>query len=184
MSVIEMKKSRSKSDKGAELYSSRTYLTVPVLGRSLSLNIVYKNVKSVELNIENNGIVLELPNKYKKIDNVNIINSALKKMYDEIAMVEIENSMEKARIILGFAPEDYCLKRMKNIYYRTFRNKKIEINPDIVKYSRAIIDSTILKAFCKMQFSTNTKLYNETMKKAMKDYEIFEYNQKVKIKAS
>lgn len=181
MNVVNIKSGNGRSGKKVELYSNRTYFTVSVLGRSLGLNIKYCKVSFVELNIENNGIIIQLPNRYKNCDNVDIINTALKKMYDEIAQVEIENSMEKARIALGFAPEDYAFKRMKNVYYRTYKNKKIEINPDIVKYNRTIIDNTILKAFCRLKYDANSKAYKEKIQMAMKKYEMFEYNKISKV---
>ena len=49
---------------------------------------------------------------------VEIVSQAIKKMYNEIADIEIANSMEKVRVILGFAPDDYTIKRMKDNYIK------------------------------------------------------------------
>ena len=37
----------------------------------------------------------------------------IEKMYDQIAEKEIETSMEKMRLMMGTAPEDFEIKRMK-----------------------------------------------------------------------
>lgn len=56
-------------------------------------------------------IKISLPNKYKKANNEKILDMAIDKMYEQIAKVEVERAMEKTRILLGFAPEDYEIKK-------------------------------------------------------------------------
>ena len=87
----------------------KTYLTVSVLGKSLNLNINYNKIKVPELDMNDNEVNLFLPMRYKEAGTVDIVSEAIKKMYDEIADIEIANSMEKIRVMLGFAPEDYEL---------------------------------------------------------------------------
>ena len=41
------------------------------------------------------------------MSNKEILDLAIEKMYEQIANVEIERAMEKTRIMLGFAPEEY-----------------------------------------------------------------------------
>ena len=127
----------------------KTYLTVSVLGKSLNLNINYKKIKVPELDMNNNEVNLFLPMRYKESGTVDIVSEAIKKMYDEIANIEIANSMEKIRVVLGFAPEDYEIKRMKNSFIKNNRNRTITINPDITKYSKKIIETSLVQAFCK-----------------------------------
>ena len=86
---------------------------VPVLGIDYKVKIVYKNVKVPELNVENKLIKISLPNRYKKDNNQEILDLAIDKMYEQIAKVEVERAIEKTRIMLGFAPEDYEIKNMK-----------------------------------------------------------------------
>ena len=86
---------------------------VPVLGVDYRVKIIYKNIKIAELDVENTTIKISLPNKYKKCDNKKILDMAIDKMYEQIAKVEIENAMEKMRIMLGFAPEDYKIAKIK-----------------------------------------------------------------------
>ena len=45
-------------------------------------------------------------------------------MYEQIAKVEVERAMEKTRIMLGFAPEDYEVKNMKKEIQRLIKKKK------------------------------------------------------------
>lgn len=73
----------------------KTYLTVSVLGKSLNLNINFKNINVPELDMNDKEVNLFLPVRYKKIGTVEIVSEAIKKMYSEIAEIEIANSMEK-----------------------------------------------------------------------------------------
>ena len=150
----------------------KTYLYVSVLGNSLKLNIKYTNDSTIQLNKTNTQIDLFLPKKYKSIDNINVINLAIQKLYAQIAEIEIEDSLEIARHILRFAPEDYSIKRMDNCFYKCSKNKII-INPDIVKYNKEIINTTILEAFCKIKYKPNSVAYKNLLNSALNKYEIY-----------
>lgn len=153
----------------------RTYLSVSVLGKNLNLNINFKNINVPELNMNDKEINLFLPIRYKKIGTVEIVSEALKKMYSEIAEIEIANSMEKIRVMLGFAPEDYSIKRMSDTFIKNNRNKTIIINPDITKYSRKVIETSLIQAFCKTRHKENSKGYKTLLKNAIERYENYEY---------
>ncbi len=153
----------------------KTYLAVSVLGKSLNLNINYKKTKVPELDMNDNEVNLFLPMRYKESGTVDIVSEAIKKMYDEIANIEIANSMEKIRVMLGFAPEDYELRRMKESFIKNNRNKTIIINPDITKYSKKIIETSLIQAFCKTRYKENSKEYKNLLQKSIEKYENFEY---------
>lgn len=153
-------------------FDFKTYLAVSVLGNSLKLNVRYKNISNVELDKSNTTITIFLPKKYKNMDNMNIINLAIQKLYNEIANTEIEYAMEVARHILKFAPEDYSIKRLNNEFYKCSKNQ-IVINPDIVKYNRDIINTTVLQAFCRIKYRVNSNQYKALLSSAMNEYEIY-----------
>jgi len=159
---------------------SKTYLTVSILGNSLKLNIKYKNNDSIELNKTNTEIIIIIPKKYKNLDNINIINLAIKKMYNKIAETEIEYAMEIARHILKFAPNDYTIKRLDNAFYKCLKNKII-VNPDIVKYNRDIINTTILQAFCRIKYKYNSASYKNYLNEALHKYELYKNNSTSKL---
>ena len=146
----------------------KTYLTVSVLGKSLNLNINFKNINVPELDMNEKEVNLFLPVRYKKIGTVEIVSEAIKKMYSEIAEIEIANSMEKIRVMLGFAPEDYAIKRMPDTFIKNARNKTIIINPDITKYSRKIIETSLIQAFCKTKHKENSTSFSFCPKRAGK----------------
>lgn len=152
--------------------NNQTYLTVSVLGNSLKLNVKYINTSSIELNKKETEIDLFLPKKYKNLDNIDIVNTAIQKLYNTIAETEIEYAMEVARHILKFAPEDYIIKRLDNEYYKCYKNKII-INPDIVRYNREIINTTIIQAFCKTKYRPNSNAYKELLNDAINKYETY-----------
>lgn len=161
----------------------KSYLTVSVLGKSLNLNIKYKKISVPELDMNDNEVNIYLPMRYKENGTVDIVSEAIKKMYEEIADIEIANSMEKIRVMLGFAPEDYTLKRMNDSFIKNNRNKTIIINPDIAKYNRKIIETSLIQAFCKTKYKENSKEYKNLLQKSIDKYEKYEYKI-VKIKVS
>lgn len=153
----------------------KTYLTVSVLGKSLNLNIYYKKINVPELDLGEKDVNIYLPMRYKESGTVDIVSMAIQKMYDEIAQIEIANSMEKIRVILGFAPEDYKVVRMNDSFIKNNKNKTITINPDIVKYNHKIIETTLVQAFCKTKFKENSKDYKELLKYSIEKYENYQY---------
>ena len=155
--------------------AKNSYLAVSVLGKSLKLNIKYRNKTNLELNKTENEIILYLPKKYKDMDNEIIVNMAIDKMYDEIAETEVENAMEIARLVLGFAPEDYKIERMSNSFCKCDKNKIMIINPEIVKYSRKVIDTTIIQNFCKLRYRVNSNKYKQMLEAGIQKYENNKY---------
>ena len=141
---------------------------VPVLGIDYKVKIVYKNIKITELDVENKIIKISLPNKYKKVANKEILDFAIVKMYEQIANVEIERAMEKTRIMLGFAPEEYEIAKIDTL--GTCKDKKITINPDVVKYGRKVIDYVVLHQYCHLKYKIHSKGFYEMMKKYQPDY--------------
>lgn len=141
---------------------------VPVLGIDYKVKIVYKNTKITELDIEGKTIKISLPNKYKKMANTEILDLAIEKMYEQIAKVEVERAMEKTRIMLGFAPEEYEVKKIKTL--GKCEDKKITINPEIVKYNRNIIDYVVLHQYCHLKCKTHSKRFFNMLEKYNPNY--------------
>lgn len=137
---------------------------VPLLGVDFKVKIEYKNIKNAELDVNNKIIKISLPNKFKKRDNEEILDLAIDKMYKEVAKVEVERAMEKTRILVGFAPEDYEIKYMKNTLGKCVDNK-IYINPEIVKYDRKTIDHIVLHQYCHLKYKTHSKGFMNLMEK-------------------
>lgn len=141
---------------------------VPVLGIDYKVKIIYKNIKITELDVEKKIIKISLPNKYKKMSNKEILDLAIEKMYEQIAIVEIERAMEKTRIMLGFAPEEYEIAKIKTL--GTCKDKKITINPEVVKYNRKVIDYIVLHQYCHLKYKTHSKGFYKMLEKYKPDY--------------
>ena len=137
---------------------------VPVLGTDYKVKIIYKNIKIAELDVEDKIIKISLPNKYKKANNERILDIAIDKMYEQIAKVEVERAMEKTRILLGFAPEDYEIRKMNEELGRCEENK-ITINPEIVKYDREVIDYIVLHEYCHLKYKSHCKSFIKMLEK-------------------
>ena len=144
--------------------------TVKVLGNDYDIVISYKKIDFPSLNFENNQIQVILPIKFKKIESSDIVNTLMNKMYEKIAEKEIERAMEKTRVMLGFAPEDYELIKMDKIMAKCI-NEKIIINPNIAMYSKETIDYIILHEFCHLKYKNHTKSFYNMLKTYMPNYE-------------
>ena len=94
-------------------------------------------------------------------------------MYEQIAKVEVERAMEKTRIMLGFAPEDYEVKNMKKEIARCI-DKKIIINPKIVMFHRNVIDFVILHEYCHLKYKTHSKYFYRMIEKYEPNFEKYE----------
>ena len=146
---------------------------VPVLGTDYKVKIIYKNIKVAELDVEDKIIKISLPNKYKKANNERILDIAIDKMYEQIAKVEVERAMEKTRILLGFAPEDYEIRKMNEELGRCEENK-ITINPEIVKYDREVIDYIVLHEYCHLKYKSHCKSFIKMLEKYEPNYKKYE----------
>ena len=148
---------------------------VKLLGDDCKVIVNYKNLKKPTLTVEGKDIKICLPNKYKKLDRDEILVKLIEKLYDLVAKTEIENSMERVRKLVGFAPEDYEIKRIENKMGDCIKEKElIIINPDIVKYNRETIDYIVLHQFCHLKYKTHSKKFNELIEENIKDYKKYE----------
>ena len=146
---------------------------IKILGTEYSLNIFYQNIEFPKLNIEGNILQIILPNKYKKIDSNTVIAELLEKMYEAVAQKELEDIMEKTRIKLGFAPEDYEIKKMKKLAKCT-NDGIITINPKIITYSKEVIEYIVLHQFCHLKYTTHAKGFYKLLEKYMPNYKMYE----------
>ncbi len=159
-----------------ELSQEKKYIRneiVKLLGDDCKVIINYKNLKKPTLTVEGKDIKICLPNKYKKLNRDEILVKLIEKLYDLVAQTEIEGSMERVRKMLGFAPEDYKIIRMEEKAGEC-ENGIIKINPDIVKYSRDIIDYIVLHEFCHLKYKTHSKVFYEIINKYMPNYKMLE----------
>jgi len=142
---------------------------VMIFGEFCRVEINYKNLKKPTLTVVGKNIKICLPNKYKTFNKGEIIEKLIEKLYLYIAEKEIENIMEKYRVLLGIAPEDYKLKNIDKIAICTKENIII-INPKIVSYDKETINYIILHQFCHLKYKTHCKAFYDMLKKYMSDY--------------
>lgn len=149
--------------------------TIKVFGEDYSLKISYKLIQAPEVNLENKVLRIELPVKYKNIDNNKVLNFIIEKFYNKLAENEIESTMEKIRLILGISPEDYRLEKMDGVLGKYNEiDRSITINPDIVKFDRQILEYVVLHEFCHLNFKTHCKSFYNLIEKNMKNYKDIE----------
>ena len=166
----KLKQYETKKEEQKEIVGNNTF---PILGENYQLVIIYQNSKLPKLKVENRRIEVTLPKRYKKIGKDQILGILIQKMYDAIAKDEIEKIMEKTRVMLGFAPEDYTIERMKDTLGRCSVNKIITIHPEIVKYRREILELVVLHEFCHLKYKTHAKGFYDLVKNYMPSYSAY-----------
>ena len=151
---------------------------IKILGEDFLIHIYYKNITTLTVNIEKQHIKIELPVKYKKMPQEELQNVLVEKIYKVMAKTIIEQSMEKTRILLGIAPEDYKLENMNGILGKCMQDKTILINPQIIKYRTEIIDYIVLHQFCHLKYKTHSKSFYEMVKQYEPNYEKYDLETK------
>lgn len=144
--------------------------TIKVLGKNYDLVVNYKRINVPSLEFAKNQIQITLPIKFKNIENTELVNILMEKMYTKIAEKEIERSMEKTRIMLEIAPEDYEIKNIEGSIAMC-KDRKIIINPNIAMYSKDVIDYIVLHEFCHLKYKNHTKSFYNMLKTYMTNYE-------------
>lgn len=146
--------------------------TISILGVTYQVRLYYKSTKTPTINLDSRVVKVILPNKYKKMETSEILRILIEKLYDKISEQEIERAMEKTRLLLGFAPEDYSIQRLENNQMGVCftKEKKIVINPDIVKYDRKAIEYIVLHEFCHLKYKIHAKGFWQIIKNYMPDY--------------
>ena len=149
---------------------------IQIFGVVYNLKVSYKNTSVIECSLDENIVKVVLPKKYKKIDNESMTDILIDKLYLKIAEKEIESIMEKTRLQLKIAPEDYKLEEMTGYLAKCTNDKKIIINPRIIRYKKEVIEYIILHQFCHLKYKNHTKSFYNMLKTYMPDYEKYEIN--------
>lgn len=148
--------------------------SVKIFGKNYDIEVKYKNIKTPELNLEKNyKIDIILPNKYKKVGNDQILKISIDKMYEQIAKNEIESFMENSRKMLGIAPEEYTVAKMKDTLGKCV-NGKITINPELMQFKKEVIEYVIAHEFCHLKYKTHGKRFYEIIEKHIPEYKKYE----------
>ena len=146
--------------------------TVKLLGEQYEMAISYRAIKVPSLDIEDRKIKITLPNKYKKMEIEQITSILLERMYLLVAQREIENAMEKARVNMGMAPDDFEIKKMEKTLAKCINNK-ITINPEVAKYSKKAIEYIVIHEFCHLRYKNHTKSFYSMIETYMPEYELY-----------
>lgn len=148
--------------------------SVKIFGKNYDIEVKYKNIKSPELNLQKNyKIEIVLPNKYKKVGNEQILKISIEKMYEQIANNEIEDLMEKTRKMLGIAPEEYEVMKIKGTLGKCV-NGKITINPELMQFKKEIIEYIVIHEFCHLKYKSHGKRFYDIIEKHVPDYKRYE----------
>ena len=141
-----------------------------ILGESYYLNIYYKDINNAILNVENEKIEIILPLSYAEEDNTEQIKKMIDKMYYMIAEKEVESAMEKTRKMVGLAPEEYKIKKIKYAWGTCSSRKIITINQNLMMYSRKAIEYVVLHEICHLKYMNHSKKFWEMVESYMPDY--------------
>lgn len=146
-----------------------------IFGKKYHIDLVYGNITSPKLDLDDKNIQIILPIKFKNSNNSNLLKIMLQKMYTKILDSELDSILENARINLGYAPEDVEIVKQTN-YIAKLSNNKLYINPEIVKFDKETIEYVIFHEFCHIQYKTHSKKFYEIMQNFFPNYKQIEEN--------
>lgn len=144
-----------------------------IFGKKYHIDLVYGNITSPKLDLDDKNIQIILPIKFKNSNNSNLLKIMLQKMYTKILDSELDSILENARINLGYAPEDIEIVKQTN-YIAKLSNNKLYINPEIVKFDKETIEYVIFHEFCHIQYKTHSKKFYEIMQNFFPNYKQIE----------
>lgn len=145
--------------------------TIEIFGKIYKVNLCYQKIKAPTLDLEEQNVNIAIPYQYKE-NTRNVLEIIFHKLYTMLAEKEIEMIMEKTRILLGFAPEDYKIEKVENTLAKC-EDRKIIINPEVVKYKKEIVEYIVLHEFCHLRYKTHSKKFYSMLKKYMPNYEVY-----------
>lgn len=146
-----------------------------IFGKKYHIDLVYGNITSPKLDLDDKNIQIILPIKFKNSNNSDLLKIMLQKMYTKILDSELDSILENARINLGYAPEDVEIVKQTN-YIAKLNNNKLYINPEIVKFDKETIEYVIFHEFCHIQYKTHSKKFYEIMQNFFPNYKQIEEN--------
>lgn len=151
------------------------YKTTKIFGVNYAVKVVDSNIKTPELNLNNNHIEIKLPNKLAQKNNKKTIEVILNKMYQELAEKHLENVFEEIRVETGLAPENYEVKQnQKEIATFDFENKNIYVNSKIMELEESCIKYIIIHELCHLKYKTHAKGFYKLLKTYFPNYEKYD----------
>ena len=146
------------------------YENITLLGKNYITRVYFKHIKTPEVNLNENSIEIFLPNQYKNRDLFPIMQSITNKIYNCVAEKEIDSILEKTRLSLGIAPDNFEIRTLKNSLGSTEENN-IYISPELFKYRKEIIEYIVVHEFCHLKYKTHSKKFYNMIAKYVPNYE-------------
>lgn len=166
-----MQKLEEYENKNKQIKSDLEKKTVCVWGEKYGIKISYKLISYPELNLDDNTIQINLPVKYRNVDNTKILEAILEKFYTRMTEKEVENLMEKYRKLTGLAPEDYKIQKMSDCLGKFIdESKEIIINSEISKYNKKIMEYVVLHEICHLKYKTHGKYFIKMVSEYLPEY--------------
>ena len=78
------------------------------------MKFLFENIEVPEISFKDRSVLVQLPNSYKDTDIEKIIDIIIKKIYAQVIEKLAEEIMEKTRIKMGVAPDNFEIKRIRN----------------------------------------------------------------------
>ena len=151
------------------------YKTTKIFGVNYAVKVVFNNIKTPELNLNNKHIEIKLPNKLVQKNNKKTIEVILNKMYQKLAEKHLENVFEEIRVETGMAPENYVVKsNQKEIAKFDFENKNIYVNSKIMELEESCIKYIIIHELCHLKYKTHAKGFYKLLKTYFPNYEKYD----------
>ena len=147
---------------------------IKLLGKTYDMKFLFENIEVPEISFKDRSVLVQLPNSYKDTEIDSIIDIIIKKIYAQVIEKLAEEIMEKTRIKMGVAPDNFEIKRIRKDVLASCKNSIITLNPDIAKYDNNTIEFIIVHEFCHLKSKTHSNTFYKSLKKIIPNYSKYE----------
>lgn len=159
------------------LYSTNTKDKITIFGKKYELLICFQSISNPTLNLKTDYIEICFPKIYKNYNINSLVALMIKKMFKKIAENELDLFMDKARHVLGFAPDNYTIVDLNRPLATVIDKSEIIFSSNIVKYDKKTIEYIVFHEFCHLKYKNHTKKFYELLEKYFPNYNY--YSQKL-----
>ena len=147
---------------------------IKLLGKTYDMKFLFENIEVPEISFKDRSVLVKLPNSYKNTEINSMIDIIIKKIYVQVIEKLAEEIMEKTRIKMGVAPDNFEIKKVRKDVLASCKNNIITLNPDIAKLDNNTIEFIIVHEFCHLISKTHSNVFYRTLKKYIPNYTKYE----------
>ena len=140
-----------------------------ILGKRIDINFIVKDVKKIEVDMDEKMCNVVVPN-YIKISDYSIVQRKIEQKQKEIAIFYIQKIMNEMIKKTKLLPLKVEVRKFKSIWGSCSSKKIIKINQNIIWYSKDEIRYVCLHELCHLKYMNHQREFWNLVEKYMPEY--------------